>query len=308
MAILKRPVLPDGPQKDLNAALHDLHLRAGLPSVRDLEVRIGGPGIAGRSRIHDAFTNGRLPAWGLLQVLVSALAQTVPGSDTAAEEGRIYQLWLAASGRTTSQKPEKQPALESRRTLLVPAEQSRRAILAMRVEWANPAALKVETRRGLREWVGKALDDIGWPSTGEHRRNDSAGSTIILNASSESPNLTVATFLSALDSEMEYLRLMTSAHAAGSIKLKFVAVNDPAASSHEESMWLLGALLSVAFEAFWSSSAGPVPAMVHGIDTREGQLPGSWAKYTTCVNFEGIQRTLSLLERGNSDDPWSAPF
>ncbi|MFF5759736.1 hypothetical protein ACFY7A_30420 [Streptomyces longwoodensis] len=308
MAILKRPDLPDGPKQDLNAALHDLHLRAGLPSVRELEVRIGGRGIAGKSRIHDAFTSGRLPAWGLLQVLVLALAQTVPGADMAAEERRIYELWLVASGRRTFLGPEGQPPLESRGTAVIPAEQSRHAILVMRVEWADPAAIRVETRRRLREWVGKALEDIGWPKTGKHRKNDSAGSTVMLNNLGESPNLTVGTFLSALDSEMEYLRLMTSAQAASLTKLRFTAANDPAAIGTREAMWHLNALLSEEFENFWSSSMEPVPALVHGIDVREGQLPGSWAQCTTHVNFDGIQRPLSFLKRTNSDDPWSAPF
>ncbi|MER6068906.1 hypothetical protein ABT187_08615 [Streptomyces sp. NPDC001817] len=156
--------------------------------------------------------------------------------------------------------------------------------------------------------MSKALDDIGWPKTGKHRKNDSAGSTVILNNLGESPNLTVGTFLSALDAEMEYLQLMTSAHAMSSTRLRFTAANDPAAIGSEEAMWHLNALLSNEFEDFWSSSMGPVPAMVHGIDVRKGRLPGSWAQCTTHVNFDGIQRTLSFLERKNSDDPWSAPF
>ncbi len=97
MPRLKRPQLPAGSHRDLNDALHDLHLRAGLPSLRNLVDGVGD-GVAGKSRIHDAFSSGRLPAWGLLQLLVETMVKTAPGSDLGTEESRLYQLWLAASG------------------------------------------------------------------------------------------------------------------------------------------------------------------------------------------------------------------
>ncbi|MER6843161.1 hypothetical protein [Streptomyces platensis] len=105
MPKLKKPQLPEGPHGDLNDALHDLHLRAGLPSLRDLVDGVGDR-VAGKSRIHDAFSSDRLPAWGLLQLLVEAMVKTVPGSDLRAEESRLYQLWLAASGHSAATDTE----------------------------------------------------------------------------------------------------------------------------------------------------------------------------------------------------------
>ncbi|MGW6526689.1 hypothetical protein [Streptomyces venezuelae] len=78
-----------------------MHLRAGMPSLRDLADGIGH-GVAGKSRIHDAFSSDRLPAWGLLQLLVEAMVETIPGSDLRAEESQLHQLWVAASGHSAA--------------------------------------------------------------------------------------------------------------------------------------------------------------------------------------------------------------
>ncbi|MEU3410510.1 hypothetical protein ABZ760_04430 [Streptomyces sp. NPDC006658] len=101
MPRLKKPPLPDGPHRDLNDALHSLHLRAGLPSLRDLADGIGD-GVAGKSRIHDAFASDRLPTWGLLQLLAEVMVKTIPGSHLEAEESLLYQLWLKASGHSAA--------------------------------------------------------------------------------------------------------------------------------------------------------------------------------------------------------------
>ncbi|WP_158553881.1 hypothetical protein [Micromonospora deserti] len=98
MAGLKRPgSLPDE-ARALNDALHDLHARAGRPSLTTM-VRWIGAGVASRSRIHEAFISARVPDWGLLDVLVEQLANKVPaGPDPGDEVRRFYQLWLAATG------------------------------------------------------------------------------------------------------------------------------------------------------------------------------------------------------------------
>ncbi|MGW5779894.1 hypothetical protein [Streptomyces sp. NPDC003863] len=80
----------------MSTELHTLHRRAGWPSVRELS-RALGDGVASPSRIHDAFTKPRLPDWGLLDVLVTALAEKIPRADPAAEAERFYALWDAAS-------------------------------------------------------------------------------------------------------------------------------------------------------------------------------------------------------------------
>ncbi|MGW4881276.1 hypothetical protein ACWEPI_32515 [Streptomyces sp. NPDC004262] len=69
--------------------------------MRDLADAIGD-GVAGKSRIHDAFSRDRLPTWGLLQLLAEVMVKTIPGSNLEAEESRLYQLWLAASGHSVA--------------------------------------------------------------------------------------------------------------------------------------------------------------------------------------------------------------
>ncbi|WP_411129802.1 hypothetical protein [Streptomyces sp. x-19] len=196
MARLKRAELLSGPQKKLNDALHELHVRAGLPSTRDLQHAVG-TGTASKSRIHDAFSSCRLPAWGLVQLLVEVMAQAVPGADPAIEERRFHQLWMAASGSaTTLQTVSDHARTESGITA---SESGAKPVTVIRVEWVDPSRLKMRTRRSLREAVDRALEDIGHPENGPHRRDGSAGSLITLTSLRDSPGLTVSTLLSSID-------------------------------------------------------------------------------------------------------------
>ncbi|WP_426361656.1 hypothetical protein [Streptomyces sp. E-08] len=101
MPKLTAPSLPPGPRQALSLELHALHRRAGWPSVRDLSSALGD-GVASPSRIHDAFTKPRLPAWGLIDVLVVALARKIPRADPTAEVERFHALWDAASDVPTA--------------------------------------------------------------------------------------------------------------------------------------------------------------------------------------------------------------
>lgn len=96
MPKLTAPPLPPGPRQRLSLELHTLHRSAGWPSVRDLS-RALGDGVASPSRIHDAFTKPRLPAWGLLDVLVTELARRIPRADPTAVSERFHGLWEAAA-------------------------------------------------------------------------------------------------------------------------------------------------------------------------------------------------------------------
>lgn len=84
MSALQRPDLPPGPRRELSDALHDLHHRAGWPSLRALARRTG----VSHTTIAKAMSAPALPAWGTLELLVEALH-----GDTA----RFHELWLAAS-------------------------------------------------------------------------------------------------------------------------------------------------------------------------------------------------------------------
>ncbi|MER6274546.1 hypothetical protein [Streptomyces sp900105755] len=96
MARWLSPNLPDGPLKELNRELHELHRKAGYPSVRELQEAIGK--AASHTKIHHAFTKPKVPSWGVVELAVEALAaQARPRVDPEAEVDRFKALWDRAS-------------------------------------------------------------------------------------------------------------------------------------------------------------------------------------------------------------------
>ena len=83
MGALPRPDVAPGPHRDLVEALHDLHHRAGWPSLRVLARAAG----CSPTTVSAAFSSPRLPSWGLLELLVEAMDGDVDG---------FRALWLAA--------------------------------------------------------------------------------------------------------------------------------------------------------------------------------------------------------------------
>ena len=102
MGGLPRPDLPPGPQRELVDALHDLHLRAGWPSLRTLAREAG----CSHTTVSHVFSTARLPAWGVLELVVEAL-----GGDTA----RFHDLWLAAGRDAEGPATGARPAIAGRR-------------------------------------------------------------------------------------------------------------------------------------------------------------------------------------------------
>jgi tetratricopeptide (TPR) repeat protein len=86
MSALPRPALT-GPTRVLNDALHDLHHRAGWPSLRALAKETG----VSHTTVSKTFSRPGLPSWGTLELLVEAMQ-----GDTR----HFHQLWLAASAPT----------------------------------------------------------------------------------------------------------------------------------------------------------------------------------------------------------------
>ena len=84
MSRLPRPDLPPGPHRDVVDALHDLHHRAGWPSLRTLARSCG----VSHTTVSKTFSSSTLPTWGVLELLVEAM-----DGDTST----FHDLWLAAS-------------------------------------------------------------------------------------------------------------------------------------------------------------------------------------------------------------------
>src|SRR5207253_2709243 len=84
MSALPRPDVPSGPHRDLVDALHDLHHRAGWPSLRTLAKAAG----CSHTTVSTVFSSARPPPWGVLELLVEEMNGSV---------GEFRQLWLAAT-------------------------------------------------------------------------------------------------------------------------------------------------------------------------------------------------------------------
>jgi len=84
MGALPHPDLPPGAHQELVRALHDLHHRAGWPSLRSLARDAG----VSHTTVSKVLSSGVLPPWGTVELLVEAM-----GGDRTDFHG----LWLAAS-------------------------------------------------------------------------------------------------------------------------------------------------------------------------------------------------------------------
>lgn len=113
MAILGKPDLPEGAHRSLNRLLHSIHVRAGMPSCRQMEKEVNhgkekDPGDPSdktwisRSTIHDAFSSTRLPALEVVNELVDLLTRRGPlaNPERAAINRRLMcELWVRAAER-----------------------------------------------------------------------------------------------------------------------------------------------------------------------------------------------------------------
>ncbi|CUR56853.1 hypothetical protein NOCA1120231 [metagenome] len=103
MSALPRPDVA-GPSRTLNDALHDLHHRAGWPSLRTLA---RGTGVS-HTTVSKMFSSAALPSWGTLELLVEAMEGDV---------AQFHDLWLAASTPTDGGRPPA-PRIAGRRAEL----------------------------------------------------------------------------------------------------------------------------------------------------------------------------------------------
>src|SRR4051812_34255139 len=92
LGALPRPDVPPGARGDLVGALHDLHHRAGWPSLRVLAREAG----CSHTTVSAVFSSAKLPTWGVLELVVEALDGDVD---------ELHQLWLAASAPPSAAPP-----------------------------------------------------------------------------------------------------------------------------------------------------------------------------------------------------------
>jgi tetratricopeptide (TPR) repeat protein len=105
MSALPRPDIPPGARRELADALHDLHHRAGWPSLRRLASAAG----CSHTTVSKVFSTTALPAWGTLELLVEAM-----DGDTA----DFHELWLAASDPTGGRPAPPETGIAGRRAEL----------------------------------------------------------------------------------------------------------------------------------------------------------------------------------------------
>jgi tetratricopeptide (TPR) repeat protein len=106
---LPKPNVPDGAIRAFFDGLHDLHHRAGWPSLRDMAREVG----CSHTTVSVAFSGPSVPRWGLIELIVEAL-----DGDT----GRFHELWLAAStaARPDGPAPAGKPEIRSLPVRLTP--------------------------------------------------------------------------------------------------------------------------------------------------------------------------------------------
>ncbi|SDI31147.1 Flp pilus assembly protein TadD, contains TPR repeats [Actinokineospora alba] len=109
MGALSRPNVSGTDLAALFDALHNLHHRAGWPSLRDMAKELG----CSRTTVLAAFSEPRLPKWGLLELIVETL-----GGDVE----RFHELWLAAGTPDRSGTSSTTPPLTAQPTTVGPRE------------------------------------------------------------------------------------------------------------------------------------------------------------------------------------------
>jgi hypothetical protein len=93
---IRRGPAPPGPVADLFSRLDELHMAAGLPSMRAIASR-AGRGQISSSTVHNVFRDTRVPRWPSLEEIVKALNGNV---------NEFQVLWMAAWQAENSAKPE----------------------------------------------------------------------------------------------------------------------------------------------------------------------------------------------------------
>ncbi|QKW35017.1 AAA family ATPase [Actinomadura sp. NAK00032] len=106
MAKVNRPVLPDGPIREFFDALHQLHLAAGRPSMRNIQISIGRD-VLSHTTIHKALRGPKVPSWGAIELIVEVLADKAKKNQPTTIE-YFRQLWARAEGWSVDDHAQKE--------------------------------------------------------------------------------------------------------------------------------------------------------------------------------------------------------
>jgi hypothetical protein len=97
---LRMPDVPEGPLRDLQRELHDLHARAGWPSTRELAKHLGRTHTA----VHELFTKASVPRLPDLLDVVGRLVEIDRRASRKPDEvlDRFDALWSAANDQAVA--------------------------------------------------------------------------------------------------------------------------------------------------------------------------------------------------------------
>ncbi|MEU9241613.1 hypothetical protein [Streptomyces sp. NPDC048385] len=97
--VFKKPQLEDGALRDLNDALHTLHLQAGRPTLAEMfgALSVEAQEFISRSTLHTALTGPNLPRWNVIDAMVEVLASRARSTTPEEQLPRFDALWQRAA-------------------------------------------------------------------------------------------------------------------------------------------------------------------------------------------------------------------
>ena len=171
VSALPRADLAPGPARSLNDALHDLHHRAGWPSLRTLAAATG----VSHTTVSKVFSQPALPTWGTLELLVEAMD---------GDGAHFHELWLAASTPTDgvghTAPRDRRASRRARRRTPAPRERHRAPPRHRRgrhrQDHPRRGNVRVGPRLRLRRCRPLPASVDGHPADAVHRRAPGCGS------------------------------------------------------------------------------------------------------------------------------------
>jgi len=141
---IKRESTPPGPITELFDRLHQIHLAAGQPSMREIASRFGR-GVISSSTIHNMFRGPRVPKWSFMELVVEELHGDTPEFLALWQAARLAEDEYGANGVLT-QAPSIRSAIGTPE-LARPTEAHGTAALPSAGTNSEPAAAQSSSER-----------------------------------------------------------------------------------------------------------------------------------------------------------------